>query len=60
VNVIVLPTSPDLIIEAVIAKSGGHQIASASQIADAGSSHDLSLKVSSSFFISKEDLFIYL
>lgn len=45
VNVVVLPESPDLIIKAVIAKGGGHQIASASQVAYAGSSHDLLLKV---------------
>jgi hypothetical protein len=62
VNVIVLPASPDLIIKSVITQSGGHQIASASQIADAGSSHDLLLKVMSSSFISisKGDLIIYL
>ena len=58
VNVVVLPASPDLIIKAVITQSGGHQIASASQIADAGSSRDLLLKVSSPF-ISIEDLIIY-
>ncbi len=45
VNVVVLPASPDLIIKAVITKGGGHQIASAAQVVDAGSSHDLFLKV---------------
>jgi hypothetical protein len=45
VNVVVLPASPDLIVKAVITKGGGHQIASAAQVVDAGSSHDLFLKV---------------
>lgn len=44
-NVVVLPGSPDLILKAVIIQGAGHQIASASEIADAGSSHNLLLKV---------------
>lgn len=46
VNVVVLPASPDLILKAMIIKGRGHQIASATDVADAGSSHDLLLKVS--------------
>lgn len=45
VNVVLLPSSTDLILKAVIIKGSGQQIASAVQNADAGASHDLLLKV---------------
>uniref|UniRef100_A0A0P5Q5G8 Macroglobulin complement-related protein n=1 Tax=Daphnia magna TaxID=35525 RepID=A0A0P5Q5G8_9CRUS len=48
VNVVVLPASPDLILKAMIIKGRGHQIASATDVADAGSSHDLLLKIPAS------------
>ncbi len=48
VHIVVLgDSSSDLVIKALITKGSGHHIASGVQVADAGSSHDLLLKVNS-------------
>lgn len=45
VNVVVLPDSPSMIVKAFVSKGNGHQVSSASEIVDTGTSNCLLLKV---------------
>ena len=49
VNIVLLPESADLVVKAVITKDSGQHIASGVQVTNAGSSHDILLKVSGLF-----------